>query len=213
MTDLRILAYSTEISMCTAIAPEGDIMPENHTLNSMRTIVLTAVMAALIAAGAFLSFPLPFTPVPITLQTLFVLVAGLFLTPVWAGLSVFLYLFAGIIGLPVFAGGNRGFSVIMGPSGGFLIGMFVAAIVLSLIVHVGKGKNKSRSIIRDVVGVIVATFVIYGVGYPWIVVVLNWEWKVGLARAVLPFLPGDTAKMIVAVLVAIPGRRILFKNA
>jgi biotin transport system substrate-specific component len=101
-------------------------MAENSLIRSIRPMVLSAVFAALIAVGAFIQFNLPFTPVPVTLQTLFVLLAGLFLPPGWALASIFLYLFAGLIGLPVFASGMRGFAAFQGPSAGFLLGFAVA---------------------------------------------------------------------------------------
>ena len=187
-----------------------------HVSVTVQFMVLSAVLAGLIAIGALLRIELPFSPVPITLQTLFVLFAGLLLPPLWAAASVGLYLFAGIIGLPVFAGGQGGFAVIMGPSGGFLIGFLAAAIVTSLLSSLFRKRMKESSIPvfwGDIVALLVGTLIIYAFGYPWIVLNLGWEWRVGLARAVLPYLPGDLLKLITATLLAKPARIIILRNA
>ncbi|MGI9256715.1 MAG: biotin transporter BioY [Salinispira sp.] len=200
---------------------------------TIQYIVLSSVLAAFIAVGAWLRIELPFSPVPITLQTLFVLLAGILLPPAWASASLALYLFAGIIGLPVFAGGTGGFAVIMGPSGGFLIGFFFAALVVSLLsgygrkqIHRQKDKQKDQQADQqttrtvrlpalffiDIGALIVGTLIIYAWGYPWIINVLEWDWRLGLARAVVPYLPGDILKIIAAALLTVPARRIILRN-
>ncbi len=189
----------------------------NHT-DSQKTIqyiVLSSVLAAFIAVGAWLRIELPFSPVPITLQTLFVLLAGILLPPAWASASIALYLFAGIIGLPVFAGGTGGFAVIMGPSGGFLIGFFFAALVVSLLSGYGRKQTARLPALFfiDIGALIVGTFIIYAWGYPWIIYVLEWDWRLGLVRAVVPYLPGDILKIIAAALLTVPARRIILRNA
>ena len=79
-------------------------------------------MASIMAALSFIAVPLPISPVPITLQILGVMLAGLLLGPQLGTMAVCLYLIAGISGLPVFAGGAAGIGVLMGPSGGYLLG-------------------------------------------------------------------------------------------
>ncbi len=187
-------------------------MKSTDLSRELQPMVLAAVFAALISVGAFLQIALPFTPVPITLQTLFVILAGVFLRPLWALAAVGLYLFAGIIGLPVFAGGARGFSVIMGPSGGFLIGFMPAAVAVSLIIRGGGDSEGWTQVLRDGLALLVGTLIIYAVGYPWITVNLGWEWRIGLARAVLPYLPGDGLKIIAAALLAASRRKIFSRN-
>ncbi|RJQ32718.1 MAG: biotin transporter BioY [Actinobacteria bacterium] len=95
-----------------------------------RDIALIALFTALTAVGAFIKIPLPFTPVPITLQVLFAILAGLMLNKYHAFLSQLAYVLLGIIGLPVFAGGKSGLATILGPTGGFLVGFMVAAFVV-----------------------------------------------------------------------------------
>ena len=93
---------------------------------TVTALTLTALFAALIAAGTFISIPLPFSPVPIVLQNLFTVLAGLILGPALGAAAVALYLAAGIIGAPVFAGATGGIVRLIGPTGGFLIGYFLA---------------------------------------------------------------------------------------
>ena len=95
-------------------------------------IVLIALFAALIAVGAFIRIPLP--PVPITLQTLFTLVAALLLPLPVSISSVLVYLFLGIIGLPIFTSGG-GLAAVTGPTGGYLIGLIPAVIIGGLMVR------------------------------------------------------------------------------
>lgn len=192
----------------------------------IQNIVQTALFAALIAVGAMIRFDIPLSPVPITLQTFFILLAGILLRPLYALGAAALYIFAGIAGLPVFAGGTSGFAVILGPSGGFIIGFLPAALLMSLIVHMRPGHKASAAehaghlnrgamspLLRDILATVAGTLIIYAIGYPWIVLNLGWDWRIGLGRAVLPYVPGDVIKIIAAVLLAIPARRILEGNA
>jgi hypothetical protein len=89
---------------------------QTKTISKRKTTVmttLTALFAALISAGAFIAIPLPVSPVPIAIQNLFAVLAGLVLGPVFGALSVGLYLLAGAIGAPVFAGATGGFVLII----------------------------------------------------------------------------------------------------
>lgn len=211
---------------------DDDDLEQVASLSLLQNMVLSAVFAGLIAIGAWLRFELPISPVPITLQTMFLFLAALILPPAWATASVGLYIFAGLIGLPVFAGGIGGVAVILGPSGGFLIGFLFATPLVSLIsvkfqegripedvpgVRVFSPANASRifsyfMFAGDILALISGSFIIYGWGYPWIVQVLDWDWRIGLSRAVLPFLPGDTLKIVAAALLAVPARKIILRN-
>ncbi|MCP4718315.1 MAG: biotin transporter BioY, partial [Desulfobacteraceae bacterium] len=90
----------------------------NNT-NQLKMTVYTALFVALIAMGAFIAIPIG--PVPIVLQNMFVLLAGIILGPVWGLACVGIYLLIGLAGLPVFAGGTSGIGKLFGPTGGYLI--------------------------------------------------------------------------------------------
>ena len=98
--------------------------------NKLKGMVFAALFAALTAAVAWFKIPLPFTPVPITLQTLVVLLSGAMLGAYYGALSMIIYLSLGVIGLPVFAGGSSGIGVLFGPTGGYLFSYPIAAFVI-----------------------------------------------------------------------------------
>jgi biotin transport system substrate-specific component len=98
---------------------------------SLRMTVYASLMAALVAAGAYLAIPIG--PVPIVLQNLFVFLSGLLLGPRWGAASIGVYLLAGSLGLPVFAGGVGGIGRFVGPTGGYLLGFLPAVYVIGWI--------------------------------------------------------------------------------
>ena len=96
----------------------------------LKGMVFAALFAALTAAVAWFKIPLPFTPVPITLQTLVVLLSGAMLGSYYGALSMIIYLVVGAIGLPVFAGGSSGVGALLGPTGGYLFSYPIASFVI-----------------------------------------------------------------------------------
>ena len=99
-------------------------------MNKLKAKVFAALFASLTGAVAWFNIPLPFTPVPITLQTLMVLLSGAMLGANYGGLAMIIYLLLGAIGLPVFAGGASGIGVLLGPTGGYLLSYPIAAFVV-----------------------------------------------------------------------------------
>jgi biotin transport system substrate-specific component len=160
-----------------------------------KKILLVALYCALLAVGSYIRFPLP--PVPITLQTMFVMLLGL--TTSWSVSleATLLYLFLGAIGLPVFTGGG-GLGALIGPTGGFLFAMVVAAPVISLIVT----NPKRRGLGWDIAAVVAAELIIYGIGVPYLKYNRNIGWNTAFKVGMLPFLPGDALKATVAILLA-----------
>ena len=112
--------------------------------SKLKGMVFAALFAALTGAVAWFKIPLPFTPVPITLQTLMVLLSGAMLGPVYGALSMIVYLLLGAIGLPVFAGGGSGVAALLGPSGGYLFSYPIAAFVIGYMLQ----KKKLNVFIR-----------------------------------------------------------------
>ena len=184
-------------------------------------LVWTAVCSALIVCGAYIAVPLSFTPVPIVLQNLFVMLAGLLLGPWWGGLSVAVYLLLGVIGLPVFAGGAGGVAHLLGPTGGYLVGFLVAALLIGAISRPStKERNvykrhsptaTAHSIGRDIVAVVVGILIVYAVGVPWLMRTTQASLVGALLVGVVPFLIGDAIKALLAVLIArfVRARRLL----
>ena len=166
-----------------------------HSDHALRMMIYAALMSAFIAVGAFISIPIG--PVPIVLQNLFVLLAGLLLGSRWATIGVGIYLLAGICGLPVFAGGGAGIGRLLGPTGGYLAGFLPAAFLVGFICE-----RTSDRIWIQVAAMIVATLIIYGCGVPWLMKVAQLPLGKALAVGMYPFLIGDALKIAVAVPIA-----------
>lgn len=168
-------------------------MSQNQSLN-LRMVVFASLFTALIVVGGYISFPLPFSPVPIVLSDFFAMLAGLFLGASWGSASVGLFLFLGLLGLPVFAGGRAGLAVFFGPTGGFLFGYLVSAFIIGII----SGRNKT-SFFKDLTALIVGNICIFGMGVPWLRLVLKVTWEKSLVLGFLPFAPGMILKIIIAM--------------
>ncbi len=162
---------------------------------NLRMTVYTALMAALMAAGAYIAIPVG--PVPIVLQNLFIMLAGLLLGPRWGTASVGLYLLAGAFGLPVFAGGSGGLAKFAGPTGGYLVGFLPAVYLIGRI-----SRHNRRRAFWDVLAMVLGTAVIYALGATWLMVWTRLSFERALATGVLPFLIGDALKIAAAVPIA-----------
>lgn len=190
------------------ILPLADAPPAKCYNGAMTTrrIVFTALFAALTAACGFITIPVPGTPVPIVLQNMMVVLDGLLLGPLYGAGAALLFILAGIIGLPVFSGGTAGIARIMGPTGGFIIGYAISALVAGLIA--GKpvigGKN---SVLRISLASLCAFAVMYVPGVLHFMHVMNRTFSETLALCVLPYLPGDAVKIVISVLIALPLRK------
>ena len=160
------------------------------------SIVFTSLFTALIAAGAFLVIPVGV--VPITLQTMFVILAGL-LGGMRIGTSAaVLYLLLGTLGLPIFSGGTGGIGHLLGPTGGYLVAWVPAAFIAGFF----SDRTSMPKLPRFILGSIAATLVIYLLGVPWLKFVLGLSWSQAAAAGALPFLPGDILKVVAAVSIA-----------
>lgn len=156
-------------------------------------MVFTALFAALTAI--FSQILLPIGPVPINLAMLSVFVAGGILKIGQSMLSQFVYVLLGAIGVPVFAGFRGGFACLAGPTGGYIIGYVLAAGVISLICTLW-----NRKVVSLAVAMIVGLLVSYTFGTAWFIISTNTGFIAALSTCVVPFLPGDAAKIVAAVL-------------
>ncbi|SFR33751.1 biotin transporter BioY [Halogeometricum limi] len=164
-------------------------------------VARAALFAALTGAFAFVSFPNPISPVPVSLQVLGVFLAGIFLGPVWGGASIALYLVAGAAGAPIFAGGQAGLGPLFGYTGGFLWSYPVAAALVGVAVH-GTSELRDPAEVglgRLVGGMVLGTVVIYTLGTLGFSIVQD----VGLVEAfvvsALAFVPFEAVKIAAAV--------------
>ncbi|HKG54157.1 MAG TPA: biotin transporter BioY, partial [Anaerolineales bacterium] len=161
----------------------------------LRDVALIVLGALFVAALAQIQIPLPFTPVPITGQTFGVLLVGAALGSKRGAASLISYLVLGTIGLPFFAGSTHGLNILIGATGGYLIGFVIAAYGVGLLAERGLERNVRTSIIPFLGG----TVIIYLCGVAWLAVVLG-SFSKALAAGFIPFLIGDAIKLIAASL-------------
>ncbi|MBQ9767376.1 MAG: biotin transporter BioY [Lachnospiraceae bacterium] len=167
-----------------------------------------ALMTALFCVLAPVTIYLPVSPVGITLGTLLVYLTGTLLGAKLGCSSVLLYLALGFLGLPVFSGYTAGAGVLFGPTGGYLLGYLPCVVFVGLFSK-GAGRGR-RALLRFVLGIMGGTVVLYLFGTLWFLAVYAKE--VSFADAVLqcvvPFLPLDAVKIIIAAVLFAPLRRV-----
>jgi len=159
-------------------------------------MTLISLFSALTAVGAFIYIPL--YPVPLTLQTLFTLLAGMTLGSVMGASSQIIYVLLGVVGLPVFAGFKAGIGILFGPTGGFLLGFIISAYVIGRIIETIKEKNIFYYLVAGLIG----TIILYIVGITQLSLVTGIGIKKAITVGMLPFLPGDILKIIAASFIA-----------
>lgn len=171
---------------------QKEVIVEKTTCQVLGTITFTI----LTILGAFIRFPLPFTPVPITAQTFFVFLAGLCLGKRWAALSQISYLLLGIGGLPVFSRGG-GIFYLAGPTGGYLLGFVVCAWIIGQLIEL---KSKP-TFFWVILSIFIGNSLLYFLGIMQLILLTKVSFIKAFYLGILPFLPGDSLKIISASLI------------
>ena len=164
----------------------------NETLLKVIGVFIFVILTTL---GAFVRIPLIFTPVPITLQTFFVLLSGAMLGRKFGTLSQSCYLALGACGIPLFAGATSGMSVFLGPTGGYLFGFVIASFL------VGALLKNNKNLVNIISIFLLTSAVILILGALWLCFVLKINFSQALYMGVLPFVGGDIIKAIAASLI------------
>lgn len=160
-------------------------------LSLAQNILLILAGSLLVALCAQVSFPLPFSPVPVTGQTFAVLLLGATYGPRRSAAALLLYLAEGAAGLPVFApGGSLGLARLLGPTGGYLLAFPLAAFLLGLLVE-----RLPRGWWLWLGAVAAAEAVIFASGVVWYKQLMQVSWLIAAREALWPFLPGELVKM------------------
>ena len=160
-------------------------------------MIYASMFGAATAVGAFISIPIP--PVPITLQTLFTYLAGALLGGRLGALSQLVYVLLGVMGLPVFALGKAGPGVLFGPTGGYIIGFIAAAYVIGTMIET----KKTPGVLWILISMITGTIVVYGFGVLQLSLVAKFSIQKAAAVGALPFLIGDTIKIVTATVITL----------
>lgn len=171
-----------------------------------RDLALIFGFSLFVALTAQIAIPLPWTPVPITGQTLGVLLTGAILGPRRGALAILLYLVEGLAGMPVFAGMTSGLAKLLGPTGGYLLSWPLAAALVGWLAQRGWDRRIPTALAMFCFG----NILIYAIGASWLNIYKDTFGQISVMWAgVYPFLPGDALKIVIAALV-LPGAWALF---
>ncbi len=165
----------------------ADVVP--HTW--VRQLALIGGAAAFVGLSAQIAIPLPFTPVPLTLQTFAVLLSAAALGSLRGALAMLVYALVGMAGVPWFAQGSSGFTA---PSFGYIVGFIIAALVVGRIAE----RGATRTAVRSAGLMVVGNLVIYAVGVTWLKFAIGADWATAIALGATPFLIGDAIKIAAA---------------
>ena len=182
-------------------------------------VAFIALFAAIVCIGCFLRIPLG--SIPIVLQNALCILTGALLGSYLGGAPTALFLAAGLIGLPVYSGGTSGIAVWAGPTGGFLPGYLIGAVVTGFIAgkpSVMEKKISWKTVLRISIAIFAGMVVLY---VPGIFLFARWAQAAGkvpaeksafsytMAACVIPYIPGDLLKIAVSIPIALKVRPIL----
>lgn len=170
------------------------ILKREIVLNkSICKIIGVSMFVTLTVLGAFVRIPLPWTPVPLTLQTLFVLLSGAFLGAGLGSFSQMIYMVLGAAGVSIFTSAGSGWLYIAGPTGGYLVGFMIASWFVGKLI-----KRFESSLFSVFVLFCLADFVLLASGALWLKLIFKLGFYKMVAVGFIPFIIGDLLKSLVA---------------
>lgn len=182
-------------------------------------MAFTALFAAIICVGCFIKIPLGV--IPIVLQNALCVLTAILIGGIWGGAPTALFLIAGLIGLPVYSGGTSGPGVWVGPTGGFLPGYLLGALLAGIVAGKPSVQQKNLNftvVLRVSVAMFLGMIILY---VPGVIHFARWATGAGripvektafsytMGACVIPYLPGDLLKMIVSVPIALKIRPVI----
>lgn len=183
--------------------------------DSIKIMAMISVLTALTCILAPNSFAIPVSPVPISLTSIAIFLAVYVLGTKYATVSYLIYLLLGLAGLPIFSGYTGGPAKLAGPTGGYLIGFIFMAIIAGIFIDKFPLKTpivkQPKRIALHMTGMILGTLVCYLFGTVWLAVQLHLGFQAALMIGVVPYIPGDLAKMIFSLILGSEIRSALTK--
>lgn len=174
-------------------------MSNNSSMNKTLEMTRLALLVAMNCVSAYIIIPLPFSLSPIALQTLIVNLVGFLLPPKQAFITMLIYILVGLIGIPVFTGGTAGPAKLFGPTGGYIFGFMIAVTIIAWLK--GTTYNFKRFAL---IGICIGIPVIYIIGALQLKFLTDMNWEAVFLTGVLPFIPLDIVKCLVAAILAKP---------
>ncbi len=180
--------------MTTAALPARPVLADLLPGARVRDVLLVGAAALLTALLAQVAVPVPGSPVPITGQTLAVVLTAAALGPARGVLGQALYLVLGAIGLPFYSEATGGIEVLSGATGGYLIGFLPAALLIGLAAQHGQDRKVWKALPLFIAG----QAVVFAVGVPWLAVVADLSPAQALEAGFYPFILGGLVKAAIA---------------
>lgn len=172
-----------------------------------RDMTLIAMFTAVTAVLSQITIPLGFTPIPINFATLAVLLAGGLLGGTKGAISQLVYLLVGVVGIPVFSGFRGGIGVLVGPTGGYIIGYVVGAFAIGLVI-----KKCGTKLPILICAMAAGMVVLYTTGTLWFMISTKNGLAESLMMCVVPFLIGDALKITAGAFLVKRLRRLTMSN-
>ena len=173
--------------------PDNITSPETTSRNRTKRLTLIGLMTAVLCILGPFSIPLPVSPVPLSLTNFVVYITVYILGRKCGTATVLLYLILGTAGLPVFSGFSGGLGKLAGPTGGYLLGFLFIALLQGFFTERFPGKKSAA-----VAGMILGLAICYTFGTFWLAWQISLSFGAALATGVIPYLPGDVLKIILA---------------
>lgn len=172
-----------------------------------KELIICALFAALTAICTQISIPLPFTPIPFTMQLFSVSLAAIILGPKLSFISQLTYVLIGAIGVPVFSFMSGGLQKLAGPTGGYIISFPIAVLI------VGYFTSESKRLPVKILGSLLGLASIYAIGTIQLSIVANMDFSKALFAGVIPFIPLDLVKLSLSLIVGLQVRKALVKSS
>jgi len=179
-----------------SLAPRRSVLADRVLPRSLTVDLALVIGGAALTAG-LAQVAIPLWPVPITGQTLAVLLVGSSLGATRGALSMVLYALVGALGAPIFSDASGGMRVLFGATGGYIIGFVLAAAFTGWLAQ----RRWERGLVRGMLAFIAGSAVVFLVGLPWLQVSLGLTWSQTLAGGLYPFIIGGVVKAVIAALV------------
>ncbi|GAA4742968.1 biotin transporter BioY [Amnibacterium soli] len=179
-----------------SLAPRRSVLADRVLPRSL-TVDLALVVGGAALTAALAQVAIPLWPVPITGQTLAVLLVGSSLGAARGALSMVLYALVGALGAPIFSEASSGTGVLFGATGGYIVGFVLAAAFTGWLAQ----RRWERGLVRGMLAFVAGSAVVFLVGLPWLQVSLGLTWPQTLAAGLTPFIVGGVVKAVIAALV------------
>jgi len=184
----------------------SEVSSANQSLFTVKEMAVTAVMTAILCILGPWAFQIPISPVPISLCSMGIYFVLYVLGIKLGTLSVLLYVLLGTFGLPVFTNFSGGFAKLLGPTGGYIIGYLFLALICGFFLW-----KFPEKLVLHILGFVLGTCVLYLFGTLWLQYQLSLTFPAALMAGVIPYIPGDIVKLILAMAIGMPLKRQLIK--